>query len=291
MQVIFHTGAHYTDEERLLKCLLRNKEEFARRDISVPGPGRYRYLLKDAFKAMQTAPPAPDARDVLIDAILDDEDCARLILSNAHFFGSQRFAIGKGMFYPDAVERMSQLQSLFQFEQIEMFMAIRNPATFLPAVRSNVSNRKFREMMGDSDPRELRWSNTILRIREAVPDIALTVWCNEDTPLIWGQIIRDIAGLGHSDQINSGFDLLNSIMSKEGNARFQDYLQKHPDISEVQQRRVIAAFLDKYALEDMVEEELDVPGWTDELVDELTDSYDEDVFRIQRIPGVHLIAP
>ncbi len=291
MQVIFHTGAHCTDDERLLKCLLRNKDDFSKRGISVPGPGRYRYLLKDAFKAMQTANPSEDARDVLIDAILDDEVSDRLILSNTHFFGSQRFAVGKGTLYPDAAERMLQLQALFRFDQIEMFMAVRNPATFLPAVLGKVSPRKFRAMMADTDPRELRWSDTILRIRDAVPEATLTIWCNEDTPLIWAQIIREMAGLEHGDRIIGGFDLLNSIMSKEGTKRFQAYLKKHPDMSEVQQRRVIAAFLDKFAMEDKIEEELDLPGWTDELVDELTDTYDEDVFRIQRIPGVQLIAP
>jgi len=291
MQVIFHTGAHFTDDERLLKCLLRNKEEFARRGISVPGPGRYRYLLKDAFKAMESAAPAPEARDVLIDAILDDEVADRLILSNAHFFGSQRFAIGHGELYPDAADRMVQLQMLFRFEQLEMFMAIRNPASFLPAIRNKVSIRRFAEMMGGADPRELRWSDMVQRVREAVPDLALTIWCNEDTPLIWAQIIREMAGVEHGDGINGGFDLLNSIMSEEGINRFQTYHQKHPEMSEVQQRRVIAAFLDKFAIEDRIEEELDLPGWTDELVDELTDIYDEDVFRIQRIPGVQLIAP
>jgi hypothetical protein len=291
MQVIFHTGAHCTDEERLLKCLLRNKEEFANAGTSVPGPGRYRYLLKDAFNAMQNAAPSPDARDILIDAILDDEICDRLILSNAHFFGSQRFAVGNGEFYPDAAERMAQTQVLFRFEQIEMFMAIRNPATFLPAVMEKVSRRKYAERMGDWDPRELRWSDLIERLRQAVPQISLTVWCYEDSPLIWSQIIREIAGVEPGRDIVGGFDLLNSIMSPEGTKRFHEYLAKHPDMPEVQQRRVISAFLDKFAIDDQVEEELDLPGWTDELVDELTEIYDEDVFRIQRIPGVQLIAP
>lgn len=291
MQVIFHTGAHFTDDERLLKCLLRNKGDFAKRGISVPGPGRYRYLLKDAFKAMEAAAPSPEARDVLIDAILDDEVADRLILSNAHFFGSQRFAIDQGHFYPDATERVAQLQSLFQFEQIEMFMAIRNPATFLPAIQNKVSSRKFREMMGDTNPWDLRWSDMVLRVREAAPDVALVIWCNEDTPLIWAQIIREMAGLEHGDGIIGGFDLLYSIMSEEGTNRFQTYLETHPEMSEVQLRRVIAAFLDKFAIEDRIEEELDLPGWTDELVEELTEIYDEDVMRIQHIPGVQLIAP
>jgi len=291
MQVIFHTGAHCTDEERLLKCLLRNKDFFAKRGVSVPGPGRYRSLLKDAFEAMETAAPAADARDVLIDAILDDEVADRVILSNSHFFGSQQFSLGNGVLYPDATARMAQLQLLFPFEQNEMFMALRNPATFLPAIRGEVSNRRFREMKGDTDPRELRWSETIVRIREAAPNVPLTIWCNEDTPLIWAQVIRELAGLEHGDKITGGFDVLNSIMSKEGTKRFDAYLQEHPDMSEAQQRRVIAAFLDKFALEDEVEEELDLPGWTDELVDELTEIYDEDVLAIQRIPGVQLIAP
>ena len=291
MQIIFHTGAHSTDEERLLKCLLRNKDDFAKRAISVPGPGRYRSLLKDAFKALQTGDPSPEARDVLMDAILDDEVCDRLVLSNAHFFGSQRFALGEGQLYPDAAERMSLLQLLFPYEQIEMFMAIRNPASFLPAILGKVSNQKFAERMGDSDPRDFRWSDMILRVREAVPNIALTVWCNEDTPLIWAQIIREIAGLEPGDKIAGGFGLLNSIMSKEGTKRFHEYLEKHPDMPEVQQRRVIAAFLDKFAIEEKIEDVLDLPGWTDELVEELTEIYDEDVFQIQRIPGVQLIAP
>ena len=291
MQVIFHTGAHCTDEERLLKCLLRNKNDLAKRGISVPGPGRYRYLLKDAFKALKTAAPSPDARDVLVDAILDDEICDRLILSNAHFFGSQRFALVNGQLYPDAAERMTQLQMLFQFEQIEMFMAIRNPATFLPAIIGKVSKRKLKTRMGDADPREIRWSDMVLRVREAVPNVALTIWCNEDTPLIWAQIIREIAGLGPGDKIIGALDLVNSIMSKAGIKRLNAYLQKHPEMPEVQQRRVIAAFLDKFAVEEKVEEVLDLPGWTDDLVDELTDMYDEDVLRIQRIPGVQMIAP
>lgn len=62
-------------------------------------------------------------------------------------------------------------------------------------------------------------------------------------------------------------------------------------MTEMQKRRVMVAFLDKFAIEDEIEEELDLPGWTDELVDELTDTYEEDCFSLSRIPGVTVIAP
>ena len=128
-------------------------------------------------------------------------------------------------------------------------------------------------------------------IREAAPNVPITLWCNEDTPLIWAQIIRDLAGLEHGEKITGGFDLLSDIMSREGMRRFRAYLHEHQGMTEMQKRRVIAAFLDKFALEDALEEELDIPGWTDELVEELTEIYDEDVFHIQRMPGVQMITP
>ncbi len=61
-------------------------------------------------------------------------------------------------------------------------------------------------------------------------------------------------------------------------------------MTEMQRRRVMTAFLDKFALEEQIEEELELPGWNNALVDDLTEAYDEDVFRIERIPGVQVIA-
>ena len=64
MQLVLHAGAHFTEEDRLLRCLLNNKGDFSKRGVAVPGPGKYRSLLRDTIAAMVDAPPAPDARDV-----------------------------------------------------------------------------------------------------------------------------------------------------------------------------------------------------------------------------------
>ena len=99
--------------------------------------------------------------------------------------------------------------------------------------------------------------------------------------------MREIAGLELGQGIIGEFDLLREIMSTEGMRRFEAYLQSHPDMTEMQKRRVISAFLDKFALE----EEVDLAGWDDDLMDDMTDVYDEDMLEVQRIPGVTLIAP
>jgi len=291
MQVILHTGAHHTDEDRLLKCLLSNKEDFSKRGVAVPGPGKYRTLLKDSFLALDAAEPSADARDVLVDAILDDEQADRLILSNANFFGSPRFALGGGQLYPLAELRLSQVTRLFAPDGIEMFMAICNPATFVPNVLSKANDGQKADILAESDPRGLRWSEMISRIRDALPGLPITVWCNEDSPLIWSQIIREIGGIDEGETVKGGFDLLRDIMTKEGMQRLRTYLHERKELTEPQKRRVIMAFLDKFAIEGALEEELDLPGWTEDLVDELTGTYDRDLQVIQGIPGVRVIAP
>ncbi|MBB95226.1 MAG: hypothetical protein CML68_11600 [Rhodobacteraceae bacterium] len=291
MQIILHTGAHFTEDDRLIKCLLRNKEDFSRRGISVPGPGRYKKLLKDTMNAMRGTDPDDDARDVLMDAILDDEQADRMILSNAHFFGAPRSALRSGLLYPNAPEKIAQMRRLFPHDDIEIFMAMRNPATLLPAIYSESPRDELTDFLEGVDPREICWSESLTAMRVLNPAIPITVWCNEDTPLIWGPIIRAMAGLPEDTKITGGFDLLGAIISTEGMKRFRAYLKDHPEMSEAHKRRVIAIFMEKYALEDELVEELEMPGWSDELVEEMTEIYDADFEAVRMIPGVTVIAP
>ena len=291
MQVVFHVGLHRTDEDRVLKCLLKNRGDFTEDGAVVPPPGRYRKLIAQTLPALANAEPAPDAREILLDAILDGEKADRLLLSNQNFFCLPRYAASNGVFYHKAAARVDQLKRLFKDDQIELFFALRDPASFLPALFDKVPVDDFTELTSGTDPRDLRWSEMVARLRAAHPDVPLTIWCNEDSPLIWSQIIREMAGIEPGRKIKGGFDLLGEIMSQEGMQRFRAYLKEHPVMTEIQKRRVMVAFLDKFAREDMIEEELDLPGWTEDLVEDLTEAYDDDVFEISRMPGVNFITP
>lgn len=291
MQVILHTGVECTDDDRLLKSLLHNKDRLHASGVAVPGPGKYRKLLRDTMNAMAKAPPGDDAREVLLDEILDGDVADTVILSNSQFFGTWRTALVDGEFYNLAPERIAYMRQLFPNDQLEIFMAIRNPATFLPAMFEKSDVDDFSDFLKDTDPYSLCWSRTLTRMRQMAPDIPITVWCNEDTPLIWTEILREITATDESVRLKGAYDLLGAIMSREGLRRLRHYLNENRDITGVQRRRVIAAFLDKFALEDEIEEELDLPGWTNELIEDLTDIYDEDVLEIRRIPGINVITP
>lgn len=291
MQIIIHTGAHFTEEDRLLKCLLRNKDDLAQRHVSLPGPSRYRKLLKDSMNATRDVTPNPQARDVLMDAILDDDKARRMILSNAHFFGAPRAALRDGLLYPNGPEKLRRMRALFPDDDLEIFMAIRNPATLLPAIYAESPRNDLDDFLEGVAPQRIRWSDTLVAMRVTAPSIPITIWCYEDMPIIWADIVRAMAGLAPEDKIVGGFDLLGDIMSSEGMKRFRAFLKDHPNMSPDQKHRVTAAFLDKYALEDELIEELEMPGWNEPLIDELTQVYDADFDAIQSIPGVRVIAP
>ncbi|MCW8844135.1 MAG: hypothetical protein OQK00_12055 [Rhodobacteraceae bacterium] len=290
MQIVLHAGAHFTDDDRLLKSLGKNRELLASQGVSLPKPRSYRTKIRTLLHdSLIDANARAEVLSDLKDPSVDEPD--RIVFSNSNFFCVPRLAIRNNTYYPRGEERLQDFCSIFYSDEVEIFFAIRNPATLLPALVDGSPDDRIEDITGGSDPAALRWSEMIQRVRTALPNASLTVWCNEDTPLIWEQLLREISGIEPTQPLEGGNDLLHEIMSVEGLKRFDAYVEKHPGLTEMQKRRVIAAFLDKFAIEEELEEELDIPGWSEEVVDTLTEIYDEDVFEISRIPGVTFISP
>ena len=292
MQVAFHLGAHCTDEERLLKTLLQNKGVLAENGISVPGPGRYRKTVVRAAQKLRGQEASEDSRDMLIDAIVDDDSAHRVILSFEDFICAPDHIFENAMLYDKAGYMPMWLRNVFAGHPVEIFMAIRNPATFIPAAyrHEDQTARDIMAFLDGANIDQIRWSDVVLSIQESIPDCPVTIWCNEDTPLIWPEVISRIAGTGDGVDLAGAYNIIAPIMKTEGMRRLRAYLSSHPPKNEIQRRRVLAAFLDKYALEDAIEEDLDVPGWTPELVEQMTRDYEEDLSEIAELPGVTFIA-
>ena len=291
MEIVVHIGANCTDEDRLLKSLLRNGDVLSQDGVKVPGPGKYRRLLRETIQALDGAPPPPDVRSIMLDAILDDEPTERLILSNSNFICIPNRIFEKGAFYALSEFKIRGLLQLFPGDDIEFCLGIRNPATFIP---ETIAKSKFEDLptfMRGMHPTEVRWSDVIKRIRYVAPECKLTVWCNEDTPLIWGRLMRSLTGVPLSTPLVGTFDLLRTIMAPEGMRRMEAYLTKNPPPTPQHELKIAMAFLDKYAIEDLLEDEVDLPDFTQDLVERLTIAYDEDVDAIAAMPDVTFIEP
>ena len=290
MDIVFHIGANCTDGEKLIRSLALNTATLAAQKIAVPNPTRYRRLLRETIEGLAGQLPEPSTRETLLNAILDDQSSTRLVMSNPSFICLPSRVFEGGGFYRVAAAKLLALQSLFPHDQIHLHMAIRNPATFVPALWEQAKRVRFGAFLGGIEPTAIRWSDAVALIKQTLPDVSLTLWCNEDTPLIWAEIMRRMVGTPPNQSLRGEFELLTTIMSSEGMGRFLKYLGSHPPQTDAQTRRIIAAFLDKYALPDEIEEEVDVPGWDEALVSRMTDLYEDDIQRISADPAVTFIA-
>lgn len=293
MQVIFHAGVHCTDEDALVKTLRRNVDMLRKEGVIVPGPGRYRKVLSEILTSLSGAPASPDARDVMVEHLIDEDehDTSRLLMSHPNFFSVPKLLFGGGRYYRHAEARVRNLCELFQGDEVHLHLGLRDPATFLPAVYENTPHTSFSDFMNGVDPMHLRWSHFLQRLRDEMPHMPITVWCNEDTPLIWSEIVCRVAGLPLRTPIVGSYDIYSKIIAPEGMRRFRDFLKENPDMSFEQERRVMLAFLDKYALRNEIEQELDLPGWDQPYVERLSEIYDEDMGVVAKIPGVTFIEP
>lgn len=291
MQIVYHIGAHFTDEERLIRCLLRNRGLLAEQGIAVPGPSRYRNLLRDTAAGLSQRPAHPETQAVVLEQLLDsDAPVERLILSWDNFMAFPQWAIRGGL-YPKAGAKLKSLTMVFPDHPSEFHMAIRNPAGFIPALISRMKEKTYEEVMQELHPQDIFWSDVVKDIAEANPTVPLHIWCDEDSPLIWPEVLMTVSGHSPETELEGRDDLLGELLTPQGMTALQNHLKTNPPQSGAQRRAITADFIDRHARPDQMETTIDLPGWTEQLIDTLTRQYDQDIERMARIPGVVLTMP
>ncbi|MEM1341687.1 MAG: hypothetical protein AAGF68_05165, partial [Pseudomonadota bacterium] len=259
--------------------------------VIVPPPGRYRALLRDTMRALDGLPASPDMAGRLLDVIADEDNVDRLVLSDQRFVCINRLVVQSHRIWPMIERRARQLRGLFPHAAPEFFIGMRDPSTLIPALFRASRFNDFAEFSENMLPHDVRWSDTIQRLRKAQPDARITVWCNEDTPLIWSEIMAAMAGLNSGRGLEGREDLVQTIMQQAGFRRLMAYLAKHKPEDDMHRRRIVMAFLDKYTLPDALTEELKVPGWTEEMIEQMGLGYDEDMERVAEIDDIDFIVP
>ncbi|MEM0946175.1 MAG: hypothetical protein AAGK37_02120 [Pseudomonadota bacterium] len=292
MQVVFHIGAHCTSGGMLVRSLLKNRDVLAHEGVAVPGPGRYRRTIMEAIKILRGAPAAIEAQDVLLDAVLDDDAVERVILSSDNFICPRSKVLEHGELYP-RIEKSAWLRNAFPAAEVGFAIALRNPATFLPALYDTLGgdNQGQGSFLSGTDPRDLAWADVIEGIIDANPEADILVWCDEDAPILWAEIMRELCGLDSSVPLDGGDDLARHILTEEGNRILESTLGKHGPETEAARRQIIGDLLMAHAGIEEAEQVINLPGWTGDLIEELTEAYDDDVATITRMPRVTLLAP
>ena len=277
MQIVYHIGAHCTDQDALHASLVKNKAALVQNQVALPHPRKYRNVIRENLQAMARGERPDMSGEELLADILGDSDAKRMILTNANFICVPNRIFEGGDFYALVVEKLQAFGTLFHGHDMELSICMRDPGTFIPAAYGKSHGRSFKRFMAEATPAVVQWSGLIHRIRTVLLRAKITAWCNEDTPFIWPKILRDLIGLNAEDPVKAGYDLIGSLLTEIGAQKMQNYFKANPPNSEKERQRVLATFLRHYANPDAMEEEIILPGWTNYLLRSLSDLYHDDV--------------
>lgn len=270
---------------------MRNRATLLAQGIAVPGPGRYTRQLRQLAFDMRERDTNAETEEALLDGILDEDNVQRVVFSSSSFLALPKWAVNGGRFYHAAGDRVKMLRHLFPTAKIELFLAIRNPATFLPALVAADKTGGVLTQLGNGDPLALRWSAMLARITEAAPDLPLTVWSDEDTPLLWPEILRSVSGHGADTVLDGWLAWYWDLVTPKGHEAMRRWFLNTPPSDDLTRRRMLSALLSRFARPEVVEAEALLPGWTDETLEALSAAYEADLDLIATMPGIRYLEP
>lgn len=291
MDIVFHLGVHCTDDGRLVRSLLRSRAPLMGMGIAVPPPRRYRAMLRESYNILNGMAAPADVESLMIDTLTDDEETRRILLFHEGLLCIPQRAISDEGLYPMAPRRMAGFASLFPSHRVELHMALCNPATLVPTLALRAGPNGYETVTDGAIVGRLSWLSTISRTLEANPGLELTLWCNEDTPLIWPEVLRALSGVEPDIELEGDLDLLAALLDDQGLAALTADLAGLAPSDRAARHAAMTRALEVHARPEEMEIDVPLPGWDAGLIEKITARYEADCAAIAELPGVRFIAP
>lgn len=291
MQLVFHVGVHGTDGDRMLKTLLNNRNWLLKNGTEVVTPNRHRGIIDEALAALEGGTASGEMEGIMLDAMLESDAPARVVMSTPTFMGAPGRACGREGLYPQMAARVAALTRLFPSYETEFFLAIRNPATLLAEVLPQFAGGGYDELVQGCSPEDLRWRAPIRQLVQAAGGRRVVIWCHEDVPLIWPEVVRLVGGMPADVPLAGSLLYMHELLGDLGIARLREAMAGQDQLTVARRRQIYAEVLALHALPGMLDQVIELPGWTQEIVDEVTRAYRADVAEIAVLPGVEFILP
>ena len=291
MDIAFYIGASCTDDEMLFGILRRQAETLAEGGICVPDPSSYRKLIRDALVSVQRGAALPEAGEIILDAITHGDHPRRLVLGNPNFLAIPSRIFAEGAFYGQAALKIAALAKLFPDNQISLYMGIRSGVGHLNEAFRRSDTQSLSQFMNSVHPLDISWFDLVQRIRRAAPQMELTVWCNEDVPVISPHILMSLADEWQNTFFARSLIPLSDLLDTEGVAAAQAVLleENSPSIAKDEQIRLAA--LETFGKYGALTDTITLPEVSPKIINEMQDIYEEDCAAIAALEDVTFLRP
>jgi hypothetical protein len=196
--IALHIGAHKTGSSHLQKVIYENRVMLSDAGIRCYGPGFLRKRgcnLAAMFGMSWSKGPLPNRTPHEQLAYLAKGN-NRLVFSEENFVETLSDKNGRVSLpiYPLAIERVTELVAAWAPIKPQLFLAVRNPATFLASAYSQVLFGSVyiepRQYRARNDWRKIDWADYITKLRTITGVSDIYVWRQEDYDLTHRLILR-----------------------------------------------------------------------------------------------------
>ena len=289
MQIVYHLGAHGSDQGKLIRALLRNRDELWKKGTEIPAPGRYRGIFGEAVNSLNGGEAGPELQEVMRDLLIDNDHARRVILTQSPFLGIPQRAVSTAGLYPRAPARLPGLSNLFPDSVVEFHLAVVHPAIQMAALMAQ-NKGNYEGVINGADPRQLRWAPSVRAMIASVPDREFVIWAQEDLAFTWPEVMRRMAGVGPDVPLLGEDAVLADLLSPEILHDLQANIDATPDLTIRGRRNLVEQALAAGSVATAMESDVALPGWSQDLIDELSEIYAEDLDELAAISGVEFIS-
>ena len=121
------------------------------------------------------------------------------------------------------------------------------------------------------------WSELTERIDLFHPDLPVILWANEDTPVTWPAILREVLDLPENSAVHGGLHMAGAVLDGRAREDLGSRISKDLPKSELQMMRLLSVFLWDNVDRSRTEFEVDHAGWDQETIDDFTLIYEQDL--------------
>lgn len=293
MDIKIYTGGHQATTEHFIEVLKENKTALdAENIVCFPLEDNTFHSIFKASKAIQKGGNALSVQSDLMQQLTGVKDAKTLLITDNRVIDQEHRKFEKELFYPKPGGVIKQIKSIFNDFNLRLFVETRDFASLIPAnyynrLLCNVSS-SFEDYVTQLNIDELRWSTLIDRVQGRGAQVPVTTWRYEDYPYVWRDIVGAITGIPRYQDLLAPFQELDLSVNLQAALLFYKYTQKYPAQSAAEFEKMKALFLEQNPKPSNKHIH---PDWSQERVQALTYSYDDDWYYIERMGGVETILP
>jgi len=284
--VVFYLGAPSTDFNQLTWSLRKDSVLLREQGVLASRPKVYRAVISDRLMTQQLGELSDRDREQLLKKLCLGEERSRLILADSSFLDEPQNMLRENRLYANASRSTQELRMLFPDHPVEFMLAIRNPVSLISEVADRLDSAEFTKVANEMDFFQPKWSEVVSEIREANPDSTINIWCYEDSPILWPEILRTTAGLPAAVPLSGELDLCATLLGDLALTRLRRFLAARPGLQPREKRHIMSAFLEKFADQEQVDQDISLAGVDSELLDEVSNCYFRDFESCKKIPGI-----